>query len=266
MTRILQITDIHLVVPPRLVSNKLNTYELFKEAIDRIRLDLEKFEKIDAILVTGDITDTGDLESYAAFREQIERLNIPYYLIPGNHDLKDPMLACFSDKLTLDEKTQKINWVHDFDDIRMIGLDSSVPNVSGGRLDDLTLAFLSESLLNAQGKPVLIALHHPPFQSGNHFMDSIGLEGTSKLESILSASQLDIRLVSGHLHSTIVATLGNKVALSSAAISSAFLTDYRNDAPIGYSTDPRGYMIHEWNQCFRSTSIPLVAGSGLHPF
>lgn len=266
MTRILQITDVHLVAPPQLVSNKLSTYDIFKDAIDRIRVDLKKFEKIDAILVTGDITDTGDIESYYAFREQIERLTIPYFLIPGNHDLKESMLTCFSDKLTLDAKTQKINWVHDFDDIRLIGLDTSVPNVPGGILDDLTLAFLSESLLKAQGKPVLIALHHPPFQSGNHFMDNIGLDGIVKLEAILSASNNDIRLVSGHLHSNIVATIGNKVAMSSVAISSAFLTDYRKDAPIGFSTDPRGYMIHEWDNGFRSTSIPLITGTGPHPF
>lgn len=266
MTRILQITDIHLVAPPRLVSGRLSTFDIFKNAIDRILEDGEKIGKIDAIVATGDITDTGDVESFGVFKNQIERLGLPYYLVPGNHDLQAPMLSCFDDVLRLETRSKKINWVQDINEIRLIGLDTSLPNESGGILDEKTLAFLSESILTAQDKPILIALHHPPFQSGIQFMDKIGLKNSQDLDAILNDVPNEIRLISGHLHSTMISSIGNNIAISSAAISSSFLVDYRENAPIGFSTTSTGYMVHEWNNGFRSTCMPLSQVDGPHPF
>lgn len=266
MTRILQITDIHLAPPPRLVSGRLNTFEIFKKTIDRILEDMRKIGKVDAIIATGDITDTGDFESFCAFRNQIERLGIPYFMVPGNHDLQAPMLSCFNDVITLEAGSQKVNWVQDVNEIRLIGLDTSLPNESGGMLDEKTLGFLSESILGAKDKPILIALHHPPFQSGIQFMDKIGLKNSQDLDDILNDVPNEIRLISGHLHSTMIASLGNNIAISSAAISSSFLVDYREDAPIGFSTTSTGYMVHEWNNGFRSTCMPLSQVDGPHPF
>ena len=42
--------------------------------------------KIDMAIVTGDLTDSGIIEEYETFNKIIELLEMPWFLIPGNHD------------------------------------------------------------------------------------------------------------------------------------------------------------------------------------
>ncbi|NND92156.1 MAG: phosphodiesterase [Granulosicoccus sp.] len=265
MSRILQITDMHVVSPPGLVSGRLDTARILENAIDRILEDWHKFAPIDVLIATGDITDRGDNESYRLFRKQIERLPAPTLLIPGNHDRREPLRACFSDAPHM-PVSGKINWVHDLPDLRIIGLDTLIEGQGGGELDADTLEFLALALDQAGETPVLIALHHPPFQSGIRFMDAIGLESTQGLSDVLQNRTNDIRLVCGHVHGFIVGSIGLRVAISSAAVCSSFPADYRADAPVGYTTHPGGYAIHSWDNGFRSASVTLADGAGPYPF
>jgi 3',5'-cyclic-AMP phosphodiesterase len=265
MVRILQISDPHTVIPPNLVSNTLDTFAILRSAIDTILARWELFDTIDAVVVTGDITDTGDLAGYRAFRDQIERLPVPYFLIPGNHDLRDPMRNCFNDMPFMPPRG-KINWAHDLNGLRLIGLDTLIPQQGGGILDPETLDFLAEAVRDGGTNPLLIAMHHPPFQTGLWFMDQIGLEGVDPLGRILATAKGEIRIICGHVHSTHIGTVGGHTAVSAPSIVSAFRADFRLDAPVGFATGPSGYMVHDWTNGFRSAAIPLVADVPLFPF
>lgn len=265
MSRILQITDLHIATPPRLVSYKLDTFKLFESAIDRILADWQKIQPIDAVMVTGDISDLGDIESYQLFRKQIERLPAPYYVLPGNHDLIEPMQECFKD-LDYMPNSGKINWVHDLADLRLIGLDTVIPRSGGGALDQVTLDFLAQALGEAPDKPILIGMHHPPFMSGVHFMDNIGLKGIEALDKVLKSVTNDMRIICGHIHSNVIGSVGKTIAISSAATSSSFEIDFREEAPVGFTTHPGGYMIHDYTTGFRSSCVAFTSGSGPHPF
>ena len=265
MSRIIQLTDLHIRPPGHLVSGMLDTYELFVQAIDSLLADWHKIGPIDAVIVTGDITDTGDLESYQLFRQQIERLPAHSLLIPGNHDERDHLRRCFHDMAAI-PTTGKINWVHNLTDLCLIGLDTLIEGQGGGALDDATLAFLSQAISTANNRPILLAMHHPPFASGMSFMDQIGLTGSAPLADILDAAPNNIRVICGHVHSTIISSVGNTVAISAASTCSAFPADYRIKAPIGFNSAPRGYSVHNWDQAFRTTCITLTQSSGPHPF
>ena len=265
MVRLLQVTDTHVVVPPKLVSGKLNTLGLLEAAVDRLLEDWERLATVDALLVTGDIADDGDLESYRRFRVQIERLNTPYLLIPGNHDRREPLRECFRDQACV-PREGKFNWVHDLSSLRVIGLDTVVADEGRGELDEQTLEFLSGTLSDEPEKPTLIAMHHPPFQSGIRFMDGIGLSGIAGLERVLAPATNDIRIVCGHVHNAITGSVGSRVALSGLATCSVFAADYREDAPVGFLVKPGGYTVHDWDNGFRSTSVTLDSSSGPYPF
>lgn len=265
MSRILQITDMHVAAPPELVSGRLDTASLLEKAIDRVLEDWHRFGPVDVVLVTGDISDRGDAESYSFFRRQIDRLPATTLVIPGNHDVRDSLRACFSDAAHMPAEG-KIHWVHDLPDVRIVGLDTLIEGKGGGEVDIETLAFLSGALDEADETPVLIAMHHPPFQSGIRFMDAIGLDGIEQLSDVLQNRSNEIRLVCGHVHGFIVGTVGGRVALSCAAVCSSFATDYRDDAPVGYTTHPGGYTIHTWENGFRSASVTLADGHGPFSF
>ena len=265
MARIIQLTDMHVLPPSQRVSGVLNTYELLIDTIDTLLDDWHKIGPIDAMIVTGDITETGDVESYQLFRQQVRRLPVPYFLIPGNHDRRDPLRQCFEDMATI-PKSGKINWVHDLADLRLIGLDTLIEGQGGGDLDDADLKFLAQAIAAADTRPILLAMHHPPFASGMVFMDQIGLTDTGPLADILNAAPNEIRIICGHVHSTIISNIGNTVAISAAATCSAFPTDYRIDAPVGFNKTPRGYSLHNWDQGFRTTCMTLAKSSGPNPF
>ncbi|WP_294607778.1 phosphodiesterase [Roseovarius sp.] len=265
MTRILQLTDTHVTVPPHRVSGELDTFTLLGAAVTRIVTDLDRLGPIDAVVVTGDLTDHGDAESYRLLRRQVERLGLPWFAIPGNHDLRAPMRAALGDLDYLPAEG-RLNWTRDFADLRLIGLDTLIEGQGGGTLDRETLAFLEDALQARPDVPTLVALHHPPFACGIHFMDRIGLDATAPLADILGRARSEVRLIAGHVHNTFIGQVGPCIALTSAAISSSFPVDFRADAPVGFTTAPGGYMLHDWRDGFQSTCVSLASGTGPHPF
>lgn len=265
MTRILQLTDTHVTVPPHRVSGQLDTFALLGSAITRIVADLDRLGPIDAVVMTGDLTDHGDAESYRLLRRQVERLGLPWFAIPGNHDLREPMRDALADLDYLPGEG-RLNWVHDFADLRLIGLDTLIEGQGGGTLDGDTLAFLQGALHSRPDVPALVALHHPPFSSGIRFMDRIGLDATGPLAEVLGIAKSEVRLIAGHVHNTFIGQVGPCIALTSAAISSTFPVDFRANAPVGFSTAPGGYMLHDWRDGFQSTCVSLAFGTGPHPF
>ena len=103
---------------------------------------------------------------------KVRRLPAPYFLIPGNHDRRDPLRQCFEDKATI-PPSGKINWVHDLADLRLIGLDTLIEGQGGGgpEMTPISNFYGSGNQHAANTRPILLAMHHPPFASGMVFMD-----------------------------------------------------------------------------------------------
>jgi len=265
MKRLIQISDPHIVVSSALVSNRLNTVELLERTVERITKVLSKVGPASALLVSGDITDKGDGASYALFREIIEPLGLPILAIPGNHDRREPMRDAFADTGCMPE-TGPLNWVWDFPDLRVIGLDSLVEGQGGGSLDNATLDFLETALGNAPRGLILVALHHPPFNSGVRFMDAIALDDPQPLGEIIRRSERDVRVVCGHIHHVQITSVGGAPTISAPAVCSTFDIDFCADAPVGFLNKPGGFLLHDWDGEFRSIVVPLEVGDGPFPF
>ncbi len=265
MPRVIQISDPHVVAPPNKVSGRIDSARMLKEAVDRIKADMPKIGPVDAILVTGDISDDGSGESYALFRALLEPLGLPFYVIPGNHDLREPMRSAFSDQTCL-PPVGRLNWSVALNTMHLIGLDTLQEGQGGGILDTDTLVFLRQALADAGQGPVFLAMHHPPFASGIKFMDSIGLDGTDSLVEILNATEADVRILCGHVHHVMIAGVGSAVAISGPSTCSTFDADFRHDAPIGFMSEPGGFMVHDWLNGFRSIHIGPGQGEGPYPF
>ena len=265
MTRVLHLSDLHVVAPPRLVSGRLDTARLLESAIDRILADLPKLAPVDVVLVTGDLSDDGSPESYRIARRELDRLGLPLLVLPGNHDRREALRAAFADTLAM-PGTGPIDWAVDLGELRIIGLDTLIEGESGGTLGDGSLRHLSSALETAAGRPVLIAMHHPPFETGIRFMDRIGLNRRAEMERALSAAHGPVRIVAGHVHIPFTAAVGPHVACTAPSTCSGFQLDLREDAPAGFMTGPRGYMVHDWSGTFRSACASLCTADGPYPF
>lgn len=263
MTTILQISDTHIVPEGKLVSGRLETIDALARLITRIASIREQIGTIDAVLVSGDLSDDGSAESYARFNALMAPLDLPVHVIPGNHDARGPMRAAFAQSLPADGP---LNWSHRIGDVTVIGLDTLVEGKGLGTLAPQTLLFLRDALIGAGGAPVLLALHHPPFPSGIEFMDDIGLTNRPAFRDVVAEYSGELRIVCGHIHSMIVTHIAGHIAMSAPSPCSSFAFDCRTNAPVGFMALEDGCLLHRWNEGFQSIRIGPTPGAGPFPF
>ncbi|KJS44704.1 MAG: serine/threonine protein phosphatase [Roseovarius sp. BRH_c41] len=261
MARFLHLSDLHVVPEGQLVSSQLDTARLLRLAIDTLTTRLDAIGPVDAVLVTGDISDDGSTESYEIARRDLMRLGHRLLVVPGNHDGRETFRAAFSDLPEM-RPTGLIDWIADIGDTRVIGLDTLIEGKGGGVLRDESLALLSEALSTAGGRQTLVALHHPPLQTGLRFMDAIGLENPNALRIVLDQHDAPVRVLAGHVHGVYHGLLGRHPVVTAPSCCSAFALDLREDAPVGFMTGPTGCALIDTGAGGVWTELPLRHGEG----
>ena len=244
MTKIIQISDPHIVAKGKLAYGQVDTCLALTQCVAQINKILPEIGPVDMIIVTGDLTDFGTSDEYSLFRELIEELNIPYRAIPGNHDDKSVMQKCFADADWM-PKTGPINWQIDFEDLKVIGLDTSIIGKAHGNLETDSLNFLRSSLNSAKGKPVIVASHHPPIITGIEKMDIQNLRDSDELKEILSTYKGELKLICGHIHRNIVTKFGNVICQIAPGVSHAVTIDLRKGSPNCLTKEPGSFLLHE---------------------
>lgn len=260
MTRIIQISDPHIVPFGQLAYGQVDTAEALAQCVETINRSLPEIGPVDMAIVTGDLTDFGTPEEYQRFRSLMEPLDMPYRAVPGNHDDAATMQACFADQDWMPEEGP-VNWVKDFDDLAVIGLDSSVAGHAHGHLSDTTLAFLTTALAARPGGRVMVALHHPPLLTGIEKMDIQNLRDSRALQSILSEYDGELRLTCGHVHRNILAPFGAVMCQIAPGVSHAVTMDLREGAPNCLTQEPGGFLLHDVRGGIVTHTIPV----GLFP-
>ena len=144
---------------------------------------------------------------------QLQALEMPYFLLPGNHDDRAGLRAAFPDHAYLQGESPFIQYSVDTYPLRLLALDTVVPMKSHGELCGERLAWLEQQLAQQPGRPTLVLMHHPPFLTGIEHMDAIGLlAGAPELERIVSRHPNVERVLCGHLHRTIFQRFGGTIA------------------------------------------------------
>jgi 3',5'-cyclic-AMP phosphodiesterase len=152
-----------------------------------------------AVLVTGDLADNASAAEYDRFRELVAPLPMPVHVLPGNHD-------------------RELDWPGphsvDCDGIRVVLCDTAIPGRDDGHLD---VDWLAGEL--ADGAPAIVAMHHPPVAIGIGGLDAIGLPESDRaaLAALLARSPHVQRVVAGHVHRTVFATLGGCAVVTCAS-------------------------------------------------
>lgn len=201
-TKIIVLTDIHILPEGKTLIgiNPTERLELAIAHINRTQADA------DLCIITGDLTHRGDPESYATLRRVLSGLAIPVKILVGNHDLRENFVAAFPENPKDDNGF--VQFSHDIGGYRLIGLDPlngppyTYPESHAGILCDKRLDFLRKSLAGANGRPVIIFMHHPPFDTLFPGMDRIKLYNHDEFRACLKGH--DVRqIVCGHIHRSI---------------------------------------------------------------
>jgi len=262
---ICHLSDLHVRAPGQLAYRRVDTAAYAERCVAHIE---RLTPRPDAIVVTGDLTDRGEPEEYEHLLSLLEPLSAPVYVIPGNHDNRALMRNAFASMPYLHQSDGFIQYTSEIGPLRLIALDTVVAGEGGGELCGDRLAWLERQLLQYRSFPVLIAMHHPPFQTGIRFMDAVGLHGARPLETLVSRYPNVERVLCGHVHRTILRRFGGTIALSCPSPAHQVTLDFAPDAEPGFTMEPPGYLLHRWTDSEGITSYSAVVGNyeGSYPF
>lgn len=241
---IAQITDTHIVAPGTRFMDRVDTASALERAVSTLnRLD----PLPDLTVLTGDLVESGRPEEYDHARSLLAPLRMPVFVIPGNHDAREPMRAAFAGDGYL-PREGFLNYVIDDYPLRIIAVDTLIPGEGGGLLCSDRLRWIDDTLAQAPERPSLVLLHHPPFATGIARMDRAGLNGTQAFAEIVRRHPQVERVLCGHLHRAIESRFAGTIAGTAPSTAHQVALDLRPEARLSFTLEPPGYQLHYWRE------------------
>jgi len=199
----------------------------------------------DLVILTGDIGNDGTPGEYAIARSILDRLAMPLYVIPGNHDTRAAMREAFGDITPFADGSPFLQYRIEAGPIRVLALDTLIEGRPEGRLCAERLRWLEAELEDAGDTPVLVAMHHPPVKTGIEGMDAIRLlSGARELEAILVRYPNVERIVAGHLHRAIQRRFAGTVVSLCPGVAHQLHLDLGQGSELALTAEPPGYQLH----------------------
>jgi Icc protein len=243
---IAQISDPHIRQAGELYQDVVDSNGMFADAIRHLNvLD----PRPDLVLISGDIVDHGDPAEYAMARRLLAELQIPYLVIPGNHDDRTAFRAAFTDQPYLPQGDGPCHYViDDRGPVRIVALDVTIPGKHHGRIDAAALAWLEAVLSDQPQRPTLLMLHQPPFATGIPYMDPYWCEGGEELAALVRRFTHVERITCGHVHRFMQLRFGGTALCTAPSTTTAIALQLRADAKPASYLEPPAFLLHHWRE------------------
>lgn len=252
---IVHVSDTHLLAGNVALGGRYDTAA-------NLRRTLESVEGLgirpDAMVFTGDLTDLGEPEAYAALREAVEpvaqRMGSPLIWVAGNHDERP---ALRRDLLDLEPSEDAVTGVWDLGGLRLVALDTSVPGWHHGDLDDAQLSWLQGVLATPAPLGTILAMHHPPLPTHIPLFDILELRDQGRLARVLAGT--DVRaILGGHLHHSTSGTFAG-IPVSVAAATCYTMNLARPAVEVnGMDAGQSFHLVHVYDDTITHAVVPVV--------
>jgi 3',5'-cyclic-AMP phosphodiesterase len=246
---IAQMTDIHVGFAPDEKPEELNLTR-FRATLQRL---LEGPNVPDMLVLSGDITDHGDAESFAKTAELLADCPFPIVPLVGNHDSREGLLSAFPQVVPAAG-----GFLHQVIEtrlgLRVICLDTLEDGRHGGAFCQRRADWLAARLAEAPDQPTLIFMHHPPVVAGIDWMDPAPDEPwIVRLRAVLTGQHQVQAIHCGHLHRQITTRFAGiplSVTPSVAPLVAMDLNPIDAATPDDrelITTEPPTYALHRWD-------------------
>jgi len=146
-------------------------------------------------VVTGDLTNDGDLALNKALRERLDRLPMPWLPLVGNHDDRAHVSEVLSPPGMVGDYVQ---YAVETEAGVFLCLDTKQEHTSIGEIAPPCLNWLEAQLNKYTDRPIYIFMHHPPALLHSQF-DDIGLSNRDEFLSLVRGSNVR-HIFAGHVH------------------------------------------------------------------
>lgn len=152
-------------------------------------------------VITGDLTHWGDEEAFERLKMALDDLRIPFHLMIGNHDLREPAKACFPEQLQADANGF-LQQVIDTPKGKFILTDTVRQGENIGDYCEKRQAWLVDQLDKYSNENIYLCTHHAPFKTGLKAMDVIGIneKDAAAMADIVRDRNNIKHLFFGHYH------------------------------------------------------------------
>lgn len=234
---IAQITDSHIM--PRGQEWRKDAETNVHRRLERVVAAINKLSpRPDVVVMTGDNIDGDDfLGAYAALKEILTPLQVPFQIIPGNHDDRESLRKTFN---------FESSFVFDHQSARLIGLDSLIPGKDHGELSKEQILFLKSKLIERRDVPALLFVHHFPVKVGIDVFDDMTLRNSVELENLMRFYPHVIGLVCGHLHNQFSGMFAGKPLFVSPSVAPNYFFESADaKRPSLINLEPPHYSLHK---------------------
>ena len=192
---------------------------------------------VDAILVSGDIADHGQVSEY---EEAAKILTSPTPILhcPGNHDRRPAYRAVLLGDYS--GENGPINQFHRVvDGPAFLLCDSTIPGESGGLLVPETLDWIVSTLARLPDDvPAFVVFHHPPVAVHHPYLDAIKLAGEEHLAALLAGYPQVVAVLTGHAHTAAASTFAGRPLLVAPGVVSTLLLPWESDRVVSHDLPP----------------------------
>lgn len=209
--RILQLTDIHLS------SQNNDQYDYNFTAIINFIKQRKTVLNIDGIIVTGDISHEGQASSYRFFFNGIESVDLPYSIIPGNHDDHEILQSCSSGckRLKNIQTFSNSTWC-------LYSLDTVVRGEDYGTISESEILRLTAFLRTIKDQKIALFMHHHILSVGTPLVDCCKLLNPEVLLRLCRDYPIHF-LGTGHAHTLSQQKIGHTLISVAPAVSSQWV-------------------------------------------
>jgi 3',5'-cyclic AMP phosphodiesterase CpdA len=236
-----QISDLHLRAGG-LLKSVVDSQAALDVCIDHI---LGLNPRPDFIIATGDLVQKAAKRDFDGLRRRFERLDMPVYVIPGNHDDRDMLRGAFADTDYM-PADGFIQYAIDDYPLRLVAVDTVDAGRDGGKICAERLQWLDRTLAARGQAPTLIFMHHPPFKTGISFMDDDAFIGADELKAVIAGHPQIERIICGHMHRSIVTSFAGQVASVAPGVAFQMVLDLNPGAPSGFVLEPPALPLFLW--------------------
>ena len=251
---IAHISDTHIVRPNKKAYGIADTATNLVNCIQYInRLK----PKVDIVLITGDITNNGRPKGVSYAKSIFDKLDSPYYLIPGNHDNNNDIWKTFKGKACPKRHKEFINYVIDDYEIRFIALDSTIPDKPGAELCTTRIEWLDKQLSKQTDKPTIIFMHHPPVKCNILETNEDGFIGADLLGDVIEKYSNIKAILCGHIHLQAHINWRNTVVSVAPSTQMRLRLDLTMLEESRFHLDNPAFQLHYWTAEKNLISYPL---------
>ena len=205
-----------------------NTYKMFHYndlIVSDMVNEVNGMKDINFVLIAGDLTKDSEPKNHRRVLDILSKLNKPYYITPGNHDVMKKGLPAGNWGATELVKNYPMPWnkgslSYSLDvapGVHLVSLDSASSKSHfadwGGATSAEDLKWLDQDLAKNKGKTTILMTHHALNHHAGVNDPLYYNDNSSQIRQILSKYDVDLA-ITGHIHITNIAKNGTLTDMS----------------------------------------------------